>query len=131
MRLLLDTHIALWAITNDPRLPSIARELIADHANVVMISAATLWEIGIKHGLSRGRPGDMPLSAAEAQREFDAAGYRHLPVTPAHTLAVEELPPIHADPFDRILVSQARTEPLRLITADATIGRYGDVVMLV
>ena len=129
MRLLLDTHIALWAITDSPRLSGKARRLIADPDNQVVVSAATIWEISIKHALARGGPNDMPISGAEAAGYFREAGYEILAISAAHAAAVEELPPIHADPFDRMLVAQAMEEPLRLLTADPRVLRYSDVVI--
>lgn len=128
MRLLLDTHIALWAVTDSPRLPAAARAVIVDPANEVWVSAATVWEIAIKHALG---PEGMPVSGSEALHWFGVSGYRDLPVTSRHTCAVEMLPPIHTDPFDRLLVAQAQTEPLRLITHDATLARYSELVVLV
>lgn len=127
MNLLLDTHIALWAITDSPRLPAKARQLILVPENEVFVSAASIWEIAIKHGLGRG---DMPISGPEALDYFRAASYRLLPVLPEHAAAVEVLPPHHADPFDRLLVAQALAEPLRLLTHDALLARYSDTVML-
>lgn len=128
MRLLLDTHIALWALTDDPRLSQRARALIDDPANQVMVSAATVWEIAIKHALGRD---DMPISGDEALEWFRQAGYDLLPITPAHAAAVEHLPDHHRDPFDRLLVAQAMTEPLRLLSRDPLVVRYGDAVMAV
>lgn len=125
MNLLLDTHMALWALTDSPRLSARARELIESPRATVWISAATLWEITIKHALARG---DMPVSGAEALRYFEAAGYRFLPVAPEHAVAVADLTPLHADPFDRLLVAQSRVEPMRLLTHDATVARYGGTV---
>lgn len=127
MRLLLDTHIALWAIADSPRLSAQARQLILAPANTIYVSAASIWEIAIKHGLGRG---DMPISGAQSIGYFQAAGYRLLSVQPEHAAAVETLPPIHADPFDRLLVAQALTEPLRLITRDETVARYGATILL-
>jgi PIN domain nuclease of toxin-antitoxin system len=127
MRLLLDTHIALWAIADSPRLPAKARQLILVPENEVFVSAASIWEIAIKHGLGRG---DMPISGQVALDYFRAAGYRLLPVLPEHAAAVENLPLLHADPFDRLLVAQALTEPLHLLTRDETVARYGDTIML-
>ncbi len=121
MRLLLDTHVALWALTGSPRLSARARELIGDGANEVVVSAATVWEIAIKHSLARTT---MPVSGEEAARLFSEAGYIELPVTAAHAAATERLPPLHADPFDRILVAQAIAEPLRLLTHDRAICAY-------
>lgn len=128
MRLLLDTHVALWAITDDGRLQPAARALIQAPANVVVISAVSVWEIAIKHALGRG---DMPVSAADALRFFSAAGYLLLDVTAEHAAEVERLAPIHADPFDRLLVAQALSEPMRLMTHDATVARYSDTIISV
>ena len=131
MRLLLDTHIALWAVVDDPRLPPTARGLIADPANDIVTSAANLWEIAIKHALARGSPNDMPVSAHKALDLFRASGYEVLDIMPPHVLMLETLPPLHGDPFDRMLVAQALAEPLRLLTHDARIARYSDTVILV
>lgn len=128
MNLLLDTHIALWAIADSPKLPAKARELIANPRNTVWVSAASLWEITIKHSLGRG---DMPVSGQEALAYFQQAGYRLLPIEPEHAIAVSELPHHHADPFDRLLVAQARQVPMHLITHDALVARYGKTIMRV
>jgi PIN domain nuclease of toxin-antitoxin system len=126
LNLLLDTHVALWAISDHPRLSKKARALIESPRSSVWISAATVWEIAIKHGLRRG---DMPVSGQDALRYFQASGYRFLPVEPEHAAAVEELPALHADPFDRILVAQALVEPMRLMTHDPLVARYNDTVI--
>ncbi len=131
MRLLLDTHIALWAIVDDPRLPSMARGLIRDASNEVYISAASVWEIAIKYSLARGRPNDMPLSGSAALGFFRQSGYRLLDITAAHAASVGNLPAHHADPFDRVLVAQALTEPLRLVTHDRVVGGYSDTIIVV
>jgi len=128
VRLLLDTHIALWAITDSPRLPDQARRLILAPENEVVVSAASVWEIAIKHGLAKR---NMPVSGAEAKAWFVQAGYTLLPVTAEHAALVEELPAHHADPFDRMLVAQALAEPIRLVTADSKVARYSDTVILV
>jgi PIN domain nuclease of toxin-antitoxin system len=128
VRLLLDTHIALWALVDSPRLPAKARLLILAPDNEVVVSAASVWEIAIKHGLAKK---NMPVSGAEAKSWFTRAGYTLLPVTADHAALVEELPPHHADPFDRILIAQALDEPLRLVTHDPTVARYSDTVILV
>lgn len=128
MNLLLDTHIALWAITDSPKLPAKARELIANPRNRIWISAASLWEITIKHSLGRG---DMPVSGSDALAYFEQAGYLFLPVEPEHAVAVAELPHHHADPFDRLLVAQARQIPMHLLTHDTMVARYGETVMWV
>ncbi len=131
MRLLLDTHIALWAITADPRLPRQAEDLIADPGNVVVVSAASVWEISIRYALARGLPTDMPVSGPDALAYFKAAGYDLLAVTAEHAAAVATLSPLHRDPFDRIIVAQALHEPLRLVTHDANVKAYSDSILLV
>lgn len=131
MNLLLDTHIALWALNENARLSQAARELITDTDNMIMVSVATLWEISIKHPLDRKGGSAMPISGATAFELFERAQYQLLPVTAAHAVAVETLPAIHGDPFDRLLVAQALTEPLRLVTGDRMLARYSDTVILV
>jgi len=91
VRLLLDTHIALWAITDSPQLAAHARSLILDPANSIHVSTASLWEIAIKHMLGRG---GMPVSATQATAHFQAAGYIELPIVNAHIAMLETLPPI-------------------------------------
>ena len=131
MNLLLDTHIALWAIVDDQRLSSRARDLIIDPANDVFVSAASVWEIAIKHALARGGGNDMPISGHAALGYFREAGYRLLDISPAHAAAMEALPRLHADPFDRILVAQALGVPLRLLTGDAQVAAYSDMILTV
>lgn len=128
MNLLLDTRVALWAISDSPRLSTRARELIESPRAVVWISAASVWEISIKHGLGRG---DMPVSGADALKYFQASGYRFLAVEPEHAVAIADLPPLHQDPFDRLLVAQALVEPMRLLTHDPMVARYGDTIIAV
>ncbi|OGV66059.1 MAG: twitching motility protein PilT [Lentisphaerae bacterium RIFOXYB12_FULL_65_16] len=128
MRILLDTHVALWAITDDVRLPELARGLILDSQNEIFVSAASVWEIAIKHSLARH---DMPVSGKQATAWFQVAGYVLLSISAIHAAAIEELPQIHADPFDRLIVAQALTEPLRLLTHDQTVARYNETIMLV
>jgi PIN domain nuclease of toxin-antitoxin system len=126
LNVLLDTHVALWAITGSPKLPRNALELIESPKSSVWISAATVWEIAIKHSLRRG---DMPVSSQDALRYFRDSGYRFLPVEPEHAVAIEDLPAHHADPFDRILVAQALVEPMRLMTHDPMVARYSDTII--
>ncbi|MBU2823743.1 type II toxin-antitoxin system VapC family toxin [Acidithiobacillus ferrooxidans] len=123
---MLDTHVALWAITDSPKLSKKAREMIELPKSSIWISAATIWEIAIKRSLGRG---DMPVSSQEAMRYFGESGYRFLPIEPEHAAAVEDLPAHHADPFDRILVAQALVEPMRLITHDAMVACYSDTII--
>ena len=126
MNLLLDTHVALWAITDSPRLPLTARELITSPKTNVWVSTASLWEIAIKHALGRG---DMPISGKDAMCFFSESGYRLLPIEAEHAVAVEDLPAHHNDPFDRILVAQALVEPMRLMTHDALVALYSDTII--
>ena len=131
MRILLDTHIALWAIVDHVRLPRQARTLINDHENSVVVSAATVWEIAIKHAVSRGKRNAMLMSGRDALTEFLAAGYEMLSVSVSHAAAVDTLPKIHSDPFDRMLIAQAITEPARFLTSDRRLAEYSDTVILV
>ena len=110
MNLLLDTHVALWAISDSPSLSETARCLIASTRTTVCINVASVWEIAVKHTLGRA---DMPVSGKEAMRHFEESGYRFLAVEAEHAAAVEELPSNHQDPFDRIVVAQALVEPMR------------------
>ncbi len=129
MRLLLDTHIALWAIADHLNLSAKARRLIDDPDNQIVVSAASIWEIAIKHALARGGPNDMPLSGQDALGYFREAGFELLAIAPAHAAAVETLAALHADPFDRMLVVQALTTPLRLLTHDPRVVAYSDTVI--
>ena len=131
MRLLLDTHVALWAISDSPHLSARARALVVAPDNQIHVSAASLWEIAIKHALHRTGPGAMTLSAEQASRYFERAGFSLVSITPAHARAVERLPDLHHDPFDRILVAQALEEPFRLVTHDARVGAYSATVLMV
>lgn len=126
MNLLLDTHVALWAITDSPKLPPRARDLIQAPKTTVWISAASIWEIAVKHALGRG---EMPVSGQDAVRYFRESGYRFLPIDVDHALAGESLPAHHQDPFDRILVAQALVEPMRLMTHDPLVARYNDTII--
>lgn len=128
MRRLLDTHIAIWAVTGDDRLPPATADVIRDRSIEIYVSAATLWEIAIKNALPVARRNAIPFSAAEAADWFERTELSILPVKAAHTIAVENLPPIHKDPFDRLLVAQAATEPMILLTHDARLAAYGPMV---
>lgn len=130
MRLLLDTHLALWSVNDPDRLAPEERRLI-EASERVIVSAASIWEIAIKHAKPKGRSDDMPLSAHEALDDFVRAGFTILPITAAHAAAIDDLPPLHGDPFDRILVAQALTEPMRLLTRDARLKLYGSMVLVV
>lgn len=122
MNLLLDTHLLLWAASEPERIPENTRALLADPANQLVFSAASLWEITIKNSLDRP---DFKVDSRRLWRMLLVNGYRELPVTSEHTVAVNELPPLHKDPFDRILIAQARVEGLLLLTADKLVAKYG------
>jgi PIN domain nuclease of toxin-antitoxin system len=128
VRLLLDTHVLLWAITDSPKMPTHARTLLADPSAQLWVSVASLWEITIKHALGRGT---MPVSGSDAWAWVQQAGFAQLTVQAPHVLAAADLPPLHGDPFDRLLVAQALTEPMRLVTHDATVARYSDTILKV
>ena len=127
MRLLLDTHIALWAITAHDNMPARATELILA-ADAVFVSAASIWEISIKHAL---KPSRMSITGEQALDEFQAAGFSLLAISPAHAAAVDQLAPHHRDPFDRMLITQAIHEPLRLLTSDHQLKAYSELVLTV
>jgi PIN domain nuclease of toxin-antitoxin system len=128
MNLLLDTHIALWAIADDRRLPRDAANWISDEANSIWVSAVSVWEIAIKHMLAKK---NMPISGRQSLGYFREAGYRVLDIRAEHAVAIENLPAIHADPFDRMLLAQAEVEPLKLLTSDALLAKYGNFVIVV
>ncbi|SPJ26171.1 type II toxin-antitoxin system VapC family toxin [Palleronia abyssalis] len=125
MSLLLDTHILLWAVSDAARLTEDTRARLDDPAETLVFSAASLWEIAIKSALGRD---DFRVDGARLRAACLAAGYLELPVTGLHALGVADLPPIHRDPFDRILVAQARAERLPLLTADSAVAAYGTPV---
>lgn len=124
MRLLLDTHLFIWAITGSGRLKP-ARELILS-AEVVFVSAASIWEIAIKARLGKikGDPGEMAAA-------IESSGFAELPVRARHAATVASLPNHHSDPFDRLLIAQAVSEPLLLLTADRMLAQYSDVVHVI
>lgn len=128
MSLLLDTHVLLWVAGEPDRLPEQVRSVVEDPRTDVLYSAASLWEIAIKSGL--GRP-DFAVDPRVLRRGLLENGYTELPVTGTHAVAVDLLPPIHRDPFDRMLVAQARTEGLTLLTADATLGLYQGAIEVI
>ena len=125
MRLLLDTHLFLWSVTDSPRLSPEARKSIVS-ADEVYVSAASIWEAAIKAGLGKIQGNMRQLAEAIA-----GSGFVELPVTALHAARVAELPSHHRDPFDRLLVAQAMTEPLVLLTADVALLPYSDLVLLV
>ncbi|MFH1805418.1 MAG: type II toxin-antitoxin system VapC family toxin [Pseudomonadota bacterium] len=125
MKLLLDTHIILWAAGAPEKLSVAARSMIENPDHQLLFSAASLWEIGIKNGLGRA---DFRVDARLLRRGLMDNGYVELPVTGEHTLMLDTLPDIHKDPFDRILVAQARAEGIVLLTADPMVARYSGAI---
>lgn len=123
-RILVDTHLLLWAVSEPKKLPTQARRRIEEAE--VFVSAASIWEVSIKTAL-----GKLAADPSELLAELEPAGFRLLPVTGEHAAAVALLPPVHNDPFDRMLVAQAKTEPLILLTNDSVLGGYGDFVEFV
>ena len=121
MSFLLDTHILLWAAGMPERLPGDARALIEDPSSELYFSAASLWEVAIKNGLGRA---DFNVDPRLLRQGLRNNGYMELAITGTHAVAVDTLPPIHNDPFDRLLIAQAHAEALTLLTADAVVGQY-------
>ena len=129
MKLLLDTHIALWAVARPDRLSVAAQRHLAAATDQPRVSVVSLWEIAIKFRLGKSGPNAMSISAERARTRFLEAGFDLLPVMPEHAVAVERLQVEgHKDPFDRLLVAQAMSEPLILLTHDAALEAYSDVV---
>ena len=117
MSLLLDTHVVLWWLTDDPTLAAGIKERL-DHEPDVYVSSATIWEVAIKQSIGKlDRPADLP----ERLRD---SGFRHLNITAEHGIVAGRLPLIHRDPFDRMLIAQAKVEQLTLVTRDAEIPKY-------
>ena len=128
MRLLVDTHLLLWAAAGSRRLPQAARRLLEDPANEVLFSAASLWEIVIKAALRRT---DFKVDVGLLRHALAEMGFSELPVSGAHAERLASLPLIHRDPFDRMLVAQSLAEPLILLTNDGVLAGYGDAVKVV
>jgi PIN domain nuclease of toxin-antitoxin system len=128
VRLLVDTHLLLWATARSRRLPREARRLLEDPANEVFFSAASLWEIVVKMALRRS---DFKVDVGLLRPALAEMGFAELPVTGAHAESLARLPPVHNDPFDRMLVAQSLAEPLVLLTNDGVLAAYGDVVRVV
>jgi PIN domain nuclease of toxin-antitoxin system len=127
MRFLIDTNVAIWSIAASDRLPSNVRDILENTENSIYVSAASLFEIGIKARLRRKSA--PPFTAQFAHDQFRAVGFEILAVTGAHTVAVETLELDHGDPFDRLILAQALTEPLRLITKDRELAAYSDMII--
>lgn len=125
MRVLLDTHILLWALRDDPRLSNKARKLI-ENAAEIYVSAATFWEMAIKVGL-----GKLDVDLDEIREYCLESGFVELPITSEHAIAVKDLELHHKDPFDRLIVATAISEPMKLLTADTQVAQYTSLAILV
>jgi PIN domain nuclease of toxin-antitoxin system len=121
MKLLLDTHLLLWAAGQPDRLSATARKLIDNLENELLFSAASLWEVAIKRRLGRS---DFQVDLRLLRRGLLDNGYGELPIVSDHVVATESLPSIHKDPFDRVLVAQATVEGITLLTADSLVAQY-------
>ncbi len=128
MKLLLDTHILLWAAGQPDRLSQSAREMLLDHRNMLFFSAASIWEIVIKRNIGRN---DFKVDPYRLRKMLIMNDYKELSITSEHVLRVDTLPLIHKDPFDRLLIGQARSEGMVLITVDASIIEYEDAIQAV
>jgi PIN domain nuclease of toxin-antitoxin system len=128
VKLLLDTHLLLWAANEPDRLSARAKAYFDDADHELLFSAASIWEVVIKGGLGRV---DFKVDARMLRRGLLDNGYCELPITSAHAVFIESLPPIHKDPFDRILVAQANVEGITLLTADSAVARYPGPIQLV
>lgn len=128
MRILLDTHLVLWAVTADPQLGATAQHLLLDPDSQIYVSAATIWEVAIKH---RKHPQVMPIAPDVLIDACVQSGFNWLDVNVHHARATAQLPLLHADPFDRMLVAQAMQEPMVLLTRDRQITAYSELVRLV
>ena len=126
MRVLLDTHILLWWLMDDRRLPKEADKIIKDPGNAIYVSAASIWEIAIKASL-----GQIEVDPFAVQAAIAPSGFAGLPISGQHAAHVAKLPSHHRDPFDRMLVAQSLVEPMRLLTSDAILARYGDMILAI
>ena len=128
MRVILDTHIMIWAIQGSPRLSQSVRDIINDDNNDVYFSTVSLIEISIKR---KAHPEDMPFDAREARKLFVENGYEELPIDSLHAEAMDDLPLLHRDPFDRMLLAQAKAEGMKVVSHDNRFPAYGDFVIAV
>lgn len=128
MKLLLDTHLLLWAAGQPKKLSAPARKLIENPANELLFSAASIWEVAIKRGLGRD---DFQADPRLLRRGLLDNGYSELPILSDHVVAIDSLPPIHKDPFDRLLVAQAMVEGITFLTSDPVAAQYPGPVRMV
>src|SRR5574344_423939 len=123
MNILIDTHIALWAFCSDLRLSDEARSLVLEPKNTIYYSRASMWEIAIKH---RIKPSKIPIGATEFLHYCEMSGFHRLSIRDLHVVSFENLPAIHTDPFDNMLVAQAKSEGMSFLTHDEILRSYGE-----
>jgi PIN domain nuclease of toxin-antitoxin system len=123
MKLLLDTHILLWAAGQPDKLSELARKMLLDNRNTLFFSAANIWEIVIKKGIGRD---DFKVDPERMRKMLVLNDYKELAITAEHVLRVSALPSLHKDPFDRMLIAQARSEGMLLMTVDSAVIAYGE-----
>ena len=128
MRRLFDTQLLVWSLIAPRNLSAEAAQLLTDPEGIAIFSAASVWEVAIKTGLNKP---DFAIDPDDFLRALLEAGFESLPVLPEHTLRISNLPPLHKDPFDRLLIAQAMAEDLVLVTADKTIARYPGKILRV
>ncbi|SCM75659.1 PIN domain-containing protein [uncultured Pleomorphomonas sp.] len=128
MRLLLDTHVVIWTLAEPELIPPEILVSISDPQNDVFVSVASVWEIAIKQKLPK-RAGAPPVTSQQIVEYLQKTRIRLLPITAQHAIAVADLPLLHADPFDRLLIAQSVTEPLRLVTHDRQVAAYSDTII--
>jgi len=128
MNYLLDTHLLLWAAAMPDRLSPAARSLLEDPQHSLIFSAASIWEVAIKKSLNRP---DFTMEPGVLRRGLLHHGYVELPIGGDHAVAVERLPPLHKDPFDRMLVAQAAVEGITLLTADPLVAQYPGLIQAI
>ena len=132
MKVLLDTHIILWFLANDSRLPDKAKQIILDERNEILYSTASVWEIAIKH---MANPGKMRINGSKFADGCHQVGFKMIPIIDSHVAALETLKrpddaPHHKDPFDRIMIAQAKAEGLKFVTHDALLPYYNESCLL-
>ena len=128
MKYLLDTHIILWAATDVKRLSRKAKTILEDMANVLYFSPISFWEISVKHAK---HPDQMAITSEQARELAVKMGFIELPVRSRHGVDIANLPDIHNDPFDRMLITQARSDGLKLVSHDHKVAAYGEAIVKV
>lgn len=128
---MLDTHIFLWSLTRSSALSQKGWRILENPQNELFVSVVSIWEIAIKFMQRRGTPNDMPISGGDALLQIQKAGFNLMPVSGKHAATVDDLPSVHRDPFDRLLIAQVKAENVMLLTHDAKLAAYGDFVMVV